>query len=69
MSRNVTAPEGQVFVCLACGKLSQDKYGFEKITQGWDESCMLNSRLCYRDKLSYGDDGRVNKVDEGGLVE
>jgi hypothetical protein len=42
---NEIAPEGKVWVCLACGKMSQDKYGNQKISWGWDESCMLNSAL------------------------
>ena len=44
---NQVAPEGQVFVCAACGKQSQDRYGFKRISQGWDESCMLHAVLCY----------------------
>jgi transposase-like protein len=44
---NIVAPEGQVWVCAACGKQSKDKYGYQKISRGWDESCMLNSVLCY----------------------
>lgn len=44
---NKIAPEGQIFVCVACGKRSKDSYGYQKIDQGWDESCMLNSVLCY----------------------
>lgn len=44
---NHTAPEGQVWVCGACGKRSQDRYGFQNISYGWDESCMLNAVLCY----------------------
>jgi len=42
---NETAPEGFVFQCQACGKRSKDKYGFDKIDWGYDESCMLNSTL------------------------
>lgn len=42
---NEVAPEGQIFVCMACGKMSKDKYGDQQISQGWDESCMLNSAL------------------------
>lgn len=44
---NQTAPEGQVFVCAACGKRSRDLYGLQSIDKGWDESCMLNAVLCY----------------------
>ena len=44
---NEVAPEGQIFVCGACGKRSRDLYGLQKVDSGWDESCMLNSILCY----------------------
>lgn len=44
---NQTAPEGQVFVCGACGKRSRDRYGNNPIDRGWDESCMLHAVLCY----------------------
>ena len=64
---NQIAPEGQVFVCGACGKRSRDRYGDQKIDRGWDESCMLNSFLCYEDKLELRE-GRVVKILDGGLV-
>jgi hypothetical protein len=44
---NQVAPEGQVYVCGACGKRSRDKYGDQKISYGWDVSCMLHAVLCY----------------------
>ena len=47
---NKVAPEGQVYVCSACGKQSQDQYGDQAISFGWDESCMLHAVLCYVDK-------------------
>ena len=59
---NITAPEGQVFVCTACGKMSQDKYGDQAITPGWDESCMLHAVLCHSDSIEYGPTGRVIAV-------
>ena len=49
------APEGQVWICGACGKKSRTMYGFDAenkstaIDRGWDESCMLNAVLCYSD--------------------
>lgn len=67
---NSVALKGQVWVCLACGKMSQDRYGELKISPGWDESCMLNSKLCYEDKLVIDPDRKlVLSVDEGGIVE
>lgn len=60
------APEGQIWVCAACGKTSRTKYGFlengartdEKgqcvSSYGWDESCMMNSVLCFSQKTEDG---------------
>ena len=59
---NHVAPEGQVYVCGACGKRSQDRYGYQKIDHGWDESCMLNSILVYEDSVELGPSGRVVKA-------
>jgi hypothetical protein len=64
---NEIAPEGQVFVCLACGKRSRDKYGDKVIDRGWDVSCVLNSKLCYEDKLELKE-GRVVKIFDDGFV-
>jgi hypothetical protein len=47
---NKDAPEGQVWVCGACGKLSKDLYGDKRISRGWDESCVLHAVLCYEEK-------------------
>lgn len=46
------APEGQVYVCGACGRAFNDPYEV-------DVSCMLNRVLCYDDSLKFGKDGRV----------
>ena len=48
---NVISPPGAVFVCNACGKRSRDLYGKQKISLGWDESCMLNAILCEEKSL------------------
>lgn len=52
---NVVAKDGTVFICAACGKRSQDKYGDQAIDDGWDESCMMHAVLCYdqRDPRTY----------------
>ena len=49
-----TTPIGQVsqvYVCLACGKVSIDKEGSLPISRGWDESCFLNSQLVETNRL------------------
>lgn len=50
-SGNKRAPEGSVYVCGACGKVSRWRYGFDSAngkndaSSGWDESCAMNSGL------------------------
>ena len=46
------APDGQLYVCGACGKTSKDLFGNQKISYGWDESCTLNAVLCYETKVN-----------------
>lgn len=46
------APEGQIYVCAACGKQSptgsgHDASGKRVVKGSWDESCMLHAVLCY----------------------
>ena len=69
MCSNIIAPEGQVWVCGACGKRSIDKYGDYPINHGWDASCMLHAFLAYKDKLVLKDNGRVETVLESGVVK
>ena len=59
---NEIAPEGQIYVCAACGKRSKDKYGEKPIDSGWDVSCMMNSVLCYEEK---NENGLYTPVEEG----
>jgi len=52
---NEIAPEGQIYICGACGKRSKSLYGIDDaIDSGWDESCMLNAVLVYKDKTLSG---------------
>lgn len=45
------APDGQVWVCAACGKTSpRDRFGDRHSSQGWDVSCTLTSVLCYEER-------------------
>ncbi|MDE2103256.1 MAG: hypothetical protein KGL39_38780 [Patescibacteria group bacterium] len=50
MSNGRIAPDGKRWVCLVCGKTTKDLYGNEG---GWDESCILNSRLYDEAQLIY----------------
>lgn len=57
------APEGHVFVCLACGKRSRDRYGNQPLNRGWDVSCVLNSEMFPIERLVMGN-GRVISIKE-----
>lgn len=42
---NEIAPHGSIFVCVACGKRSRDRYGYHSVSKGWGAACMLNAVL------------------------
>ena len=56
-----------IYVCLACGKRSNDVYGKDPIDYGWDVSCMLNSVEVYEDKIAV-QDSRVTQIPEDAIV-
>ena len=58
------APEGQTWVCCACGKTARSRYGFDAegnrtTRQRWDESCAMNAELFSNTRLVFGDSGLV----------
>lgn len=62
------APEGQAWVCLACGKTSRSRFGLDKgnknvAMKGWDASCVLNSQLIQEDWIVETENGLVRKID------
>ena len=60
---NKVAPKGYVFVCLACGKRSRDRYGMKPISYGWDVSCTLNCDMFREEDLVLNEhDGRVTEI-------
>lgn len=59
---NEFAPENKVFVCVACGKISRDRYGNKAITAGWDVSCMINAQLFDEDRLVLNEYKRVVEI-------
>ncbi len=58
------APEGKLWVCMACGKTSIDKYGGRGSMHGWDVSCAMNCVLFKKELIIYGSDGRVTQITE-----
>lgn len=60
---NKVADTGKIWVCLACGKTSQDHYGTMGRSHGWDESCMMNSIEIEIDRLVfYPNSKRVKEI-------
>jgi hypothetical protein len=55
------APDGQVFVCGACGRLSKSLYGDAQ--SSWDESCMMNAVLCHESSVVRAESGLIEKAD------
>jgi hypothetical protein len=53
--KDQTAPEGQVFVCGACGRVAKTRYGMK------DDSCILWATLCHEEK---NPDGTYRAVEE-----
>ena len=63
MDKDLMAPAGYLWVCCACGKTSEHKYGTRGASDyGWDESCMLNSTLFHEKRIVYSENGRVIEV-------
>ena len=57
------APKDCLWVCLACGKTSEDQIdGVGEGSRGWDESCFLNSRLVKKCNITRKENGRVAQV-------
>lgn len=54
------APDGQLFICGACGRFSKNLYGVEG--SSWDESCMMNAVLCYENSVELDDSGRLKNA-------
>lgn len=55
---NALAPQGQVYVCAACGKTSPTMTGYHDGKRvapgGWDESCFMHAVLCYAGPVGGG---------------
>ena len=57
------APDGYMWVCAACGKLSKERTGSDPdASYGWDASCFLNAVLVKEGDYELGADGRVCKL-------
>jgi hypothetical protein len=48
--------DNKTWICMACGKLSRTKYGFDFLDRncadhGWDVSCMMHAELITKEEL------------------
>jgi hypothetical protein len=74
---NKKADDGNIFVCMACGKTSLWKYGFDDngnhvnkdgeqyASRMWDESCVLNCDELNIEDLIFNDHGYVIRIKDG----
>lgn len=66
------APSGMIFVCGACGKVAEDRYGIVGFrSRGWDVSCMMNCDLYDRESLVWNEENtRVIEIraDDGASL-
>ena len=56
-----------VWVCVMCGKTAEHRLS-STICLGWDESCMLNASLCFKNRLEMNGALAV-RVLSGGWVK
>lgn len=56
------APEGMLWVCMACGKTQTNSMGGGEGSRRWDESCFMRCELFEKDRLVYGPDDRVVRI-------
>ena len=64
------APPDKIWVCMRCGRTSEDRFGMEgKVAPEWDSSCTLNAKLYFRSMLRFTKDGRVEEIVEPQLSE
>jgi len=53
------APDGMVWICIACGKISpNDRYGNKDSSPNWDEACIINSILIREENIVKSKDGK-----------
>jgi hypothetical protein len=52
----IPCSEDETWICMACGKKSRTKYGFDEnniscCDHGWDVSCAMNAELIKKEEL------------------
>lgn len=52
----IKCADDETWICMACGKMSRTKYGFDEDGKNccdhrWDVSCSMNSMLIKKDEL------------------
>ena len=57
------APNGTIWWCPDCGRLSADRYGKLATKTGWTSSCSARAFLVVADTILVEADGRVREAD------
>ncbi|HWR36858.1 MAG TPA: hypothetical protein VN622_13415 [Clostridia bacterium] len=65
------APEGQLWWCPECGRISVDRDGQMSMQSGWEGSCIEQALLILQDEMTFDEGGRVveAKIPGGQTVE
>ncbi len=57
------APEGAMWWCCECGRISGDRYGILATLQGWTELCTLKAVLVTAGTMQVESNGRVRDAE------
>ena len=56
-----------LWVCLACGRMSESKEGNDPTSDNWDKNCSANAVRVYSDLITV-EGGRVVRIEDEGYV-
>jgi hypothetical protein len=56
------APEGQMYWCIECGRVSGDRNGVLAVQEGWNDQCTAMSMLIDADTMTF-ENGFVIEAD------
>lgn len=56
------APDGKLWVCMACGRIAKHLYISRYATEGWGEGCEENAELHDRKDLEIDERGYVTNL-------
>jgi len=68
MIQNVVADPGRVFVCMDCGRRSQDRMGKHALTSGWSRSCSSKAAQFSSKDLVLNNQGLVCSIKKRAIT-